>query len=319
MAPYLGPQEPSSAVTLERYFLATDYVSGIGYGAQGVLYITCVLFLWRQRKMQHTYTLMLAYMTLLFLISSIAQVAQAHRTQLVFVENRNFPGGAWVYYEQSLGGVVSMVGLAANMGLLFLTELFMVLWRCWVVWFSIGRNAAYLVIVLPLLMLIVALTTGILFLFTLAHPASRIGGSRTLAWGSAYYTLMFSSNIVVTTLIIARLIAHRRRIQTSLALTHAEAYTSLITMAIESAALFSIIGLACLITYGVGSPVNAPFVSASISAQQISGYLLIVRLAHGQTWQKDPSMHVRAGVELKTSTADSQLGSDQWTAVLGQY
>ncbi|KAF8890195.1 hypothetical protein BD779DRAFT_1671530 [Infundibulicybe gibba] len=302
-------QEPASAVTLERYFLATDYVSGIGYGAQGILYITCALFLWRQRKMRRAYPLMLAYITLLFLVSSIAQVAQAHRTQLVFVENKNFPGGAWVYYEKSLGETSSMVGLVANMALLSLTELFMV-WRCWVVWFSIGRYAAYLVIALPLLMLMTSFTTGVLFLFALAHPSSNLGGPRTLAWGSAYYTLMFSSGIVVTTLIIARLIWYRRRIQANFASAHAGVYTSLITMTIESAAPYSIIALACLITYGVGSPVNTPFVSASVAAQQISGYLLIARIAHGRTWQKDPSTHVKAGTKFKTFATDSQPGSE---------
>ncbi|KAF8878201.1 hypothetical protein BD779DRAFT_1676952 [Infundibulicybe gibba] len=288
MASYFGPQEPAPIVTLERYFLATDYVSGIGYGAQGVLYFICARYLWFQRKTRRTSAFALAYITLLLLVSSVAQVAQAHRTQLVFVENRNFPGGAWVYYEQSLGGTVSMIGLAANMGLLSFTEVFMI-WRCWVVWFSVGRHVARLVIVLPVLMLITAVTTGILFLFTLAHPASHI---------------------VVTTLIVARLIAYRRRVQRTLNSAHGNAYTSLITIIIESAAPYSIICLACLITYGVGSPVNTPFVSASIAAQQISGYLLIARIAHGQTWQKDPSTHHGVEVKLKASaSSDSQLGS----------
>ncbi|KAF8889841.1 hypothetical protein BD779DRAFT_1519209 [Infundibulicybe gibba] len=152
------------------------------------------------------------------------------------------------------------------------------IWRCWVVWFSVGQHAAYLVISLPLVMLFAALATGTLFLFTLAHPTSYLGG------------------------------------HTSLAPAHISSYTSLITMTIESAALYSIVGLACLITYGVGSPVNTPFVSASISAQQISGYLLIARLAHRQTWQKDPSTHSRVEVNLKFKAAtasDSQLSSSR--------
>ncbi|KAF8890083.1 hypothetical protein BD779DRAFT_1622626 [Infundibulicybe gibba] len=307
MAPYFGPQEPSSEVTLERYFLATDFISGIGYGAQAILYIICILYLWRQRKTQRAYIFILAYMTLLFSISSVCQVAQAHRAQLMFIENRSFPAGVWAYYQQTFGGATSLTEQAANFSLLFVSELLMI-WRCWVVWFSAGKHAAYLAIFFPVIMLFVTLVAAVLWLISLAHPASPILGPHTLAWGSTYYSLIFSANIVVTVLILFRLISHRRRMGTSVSQTGG--YTSLIAMIIESSAMYSLIGGTCLITYGVGSPVNIPFVSASITAQQISGYLLIVRLAHGQLWQKETTVNLTV-VKFNSSASNSQIGGEQ--------
>ncbi|KAF8890153.1 hypothetical protein BD779DRAFT_290583 [Infundibulicybe gibba] len=253
MTPYFGPQEPASEVTLERYFLASDFISGIGYGAQGVLYFICTHYLWTQRKVRRMNMFMLAYITMLFLISTIVQIAQAHRTQLVFIENRNSPGGPWGYYTASLGGTANIVGQSASVALLSLSELFMV-WRCWVVWYSVNQWVAYAVTFFPSLMLVASLTSAILYFYAIVHPASLVAGTHTPAWGVTYYTLMLSTNVIVTALILARLIAHRRTVRNTLASAHAGEYTSLISMLIESAAFYSIIGAGCLIATGVGSP-----------------------------------------------------------------
>ncbi|KAF8890142.1 hypothetical protein BD779DRAFT_1438616 [Infundibulicybe gibba] len=282
MAPYFGPQEPASEVSLERYFLVTTFVSGIGYGAQGVLYFICTHYLWTQRKARPTNLFMLAYITLLFLLSGAVQVTQAHLTQLAFIENRNFPGGPWVYYNASLGETSSMLNQSASVALLFLSEVFMV-WRCWVVWYSASRRAAYAATFFPILLLIVSLICAIIYTFTFAHPDSIVAGTHTAAWALAYYTLMLGTNVITTVIILIRLIAHRQNMRRTL--THTGKYTSLITMLIESSAFYSIFAATCVVMSGLNSPVGVPLMGATISAQQISGYLIIARLAHGRGWQ----------------------------------
>ncbi|KAF8890140.1 hypothetical protein BD779DRAFT_1622693 [Infundibulicybe gibba] len=310
MAPYFEPQESPSEVTLDKYFLATDFISGVGYGAQGVLYFICTRYLWTQRKARRMNLFMLAYITLLFLISTIVQVTQAYRTQLAFIENRNSPGGPWGYYDASLGGTSNIVGQAASVALLFLSELFMV-WRCWVIWYSVSRRVAYAVAFFPALMLIASLTSAVLYLFAVTHPGSLVAGVHTSAWSFAYYTLMLSTNVIATGLILARLIAHRRSMGEVLATAHAGEYTSLISMLVESAALYSIMGVSCLIVTGVGSPAGEPFLNATTSSQQISGYLIIARLAHGYGWQTSTvSVHSKLVIRRNVSTRDSQVGGE---------
>ncbi|KAF8891401.1 hypothetical protein BD779DRAFT_1671004 [Infundibulicybe gibba] len=318
-------------LTLQRYFLASNLISAVGYGIQATLYITCTIYLWRKRKARRIYAFLLVYMTLLFTLSSVMLIAQAHRVELTFVENQNFPGGPWEYQKQTAGGTLNLLGLAAELALLFLSELFTI-WRCWVVWCSVGRRTAYLIVIFPLLMLLSALVTGAIFLASIVHPTSQLallGGAYNAAWGLAYYTLIIGTNIVLTVLILTRLIAHRRRIPKSLSRTGAGAYTSLITMMIESSAAYSVIGAACLVTYGVNSPVYSPFVSACITAQvcsisfhllgweaydvkQISGYLVIARLAHGQAWQTDTATHDKAErSDVLPSASDGYINSSK--------
>ncbi|KAF8891399.1 hypothetical protein BD779DRAFT_201329 [Infundibulicybe gibba] len=305
-------QESPAEHTLERYFLASNLISAVGYGIQATLYVACTTYLWRKRKAQRIYAFLLVYMTLLFTLSNVMLIAEAHRVELTFVNNQNFPGGPWAYQKQSAGGTLNLLGLSAELALLFLSELFTI-WRCWVVWCSVGRRMACLIIIFPSLMLLAALVTGAIFLTSIVHPTSQLallGGAHSAAWGLAYYTLIIGTNIILTILILTRLIAHRRSIPTGLSPTHARTYTSLITMLIESFAVYSVIGTVCLVTYGVNSPVYSPFVSACITVQQISGYLIIARLAHGRAWQTDTTT---CDLDVLSSASDGYTNSSKLT------
>ncbi|KAF8890074.1 hypothetical protein BD779DRAFT_1469406 [Infundibulicybe gibba] len=286
MAPNYGPQESPSHIITKRYFLATDFVSGVGYGAQIILYLMCAIYLWGQRKAQRSYKFMLIYMTLLLLLSTISQLGQAHRAQMVLIDNHNYHGGPWAYHQGATNDVTNLLTISANFALLFFSELLM-LWRCWVVWYSVGQRIAYLVITLPGMVLLGAAATGIRFIIAAAYPKSAILVKGTFAWLGVYHGLISATNIILTCFILARLITHRREVSTSLSTGNTQDYCSLITMLVESAAMYSAISAAWLISYGLRSPVNQPLVVASITSQQISGYLIIARLAHGRSWRKD--------------------------------
>ncbi|KAF8890191.1 hypothetical protein BD779DRAFT_1469507 [Infundibulicybe gibba] len=305
MAPYFESQEPASRVTLERYFLATDFISGIGYGAQGVLYFICTHYLWGQRKARRINRFMLAYITLLFLISTTVQVAQAHRTQLVFIENRDFPGGPWAYYETSLGGTSNIVSQTAGVALLFLSELFMTPGMA-----LLGR-VVLAVAFFPTLMLIISLTGAILYFVATVHPESLIAGAHTPAWNLAYYALMLSTNVIVTGLILARLIAHWRAVGETPTTPHAGEHTSLISMLVESAVFYSIIGVGCLI-----ATAWAALLGGRSSARQISGYLIIARLAHGRGWQTN-TMSVPSKLVVLGNVSAGNVHLDDEGEVLG--
>ena len=45
---------------------------------------------------------MLAYITLIFVIQSFYVGVQAVTVQLMYVDNRNYPGGPWTYFEVDL-------------------------------------------------------------------------------------------------------------------------------------------------------------------------------------------------------------------------
>ncbi|KAF8890187.1 hypothetical protein BD779DRAFT_291721 [Infundibulicybe gibba] len=309
MAPYFKPLDTASEVTFERYYLAANFTSGVGYGAQAVLYLICTHYLWGQRKARRNNKFMLAYITLLFLISTVVQVAWAHRTQLVFIEHRDFPGGPWAYYKVSDGEAPGIVSRSAGMVLMFLSDILMV-WRCWVVWYSVSRRAAYAVAFLPALILAALLATFVPCSLMI-HPNTPFAGAHTTAWVISWYTLMLSVNVLATGFILTRLIMHRLAMRT-IASPHAGEFTSLISMLIESAAFYSMVGVGYLIVTGVRSPVREPFMDAMISMQQISAYLIIARLAHGRGWQTDTASVPSKLVFLShASTPDAQAGDEE--------
>ncbi|KAF8890184.1 hypothetical protein BD779DRAFT_1438792 [Infundibulicybe gibba] len=310
MAPYFEPLESASTVTFERYYLAGNFISGIGYGAQGVLYLICTHYLWAQRKARRINKFMLAYTTLLFLILTVVEVTLAHRTQLVFIEHRDFPGGPWAYYQASYSGTSIIVSMIADMVVLFLSEMFMV-WRCWVVWYSVSRRAAYAAALFPALTLAASFASAVPYALTTAHPDTPIAGVQTTAWVLSCYTLMLGTNVLATGLILTRLIMHRRAVGMTLATPHAGEYSSVISMLIESAALYSIVGVGYLIATGVGSPLREPFLGAMMSMQQISGYLIIARLAHGRGWRTSTTSEstkivIRGHVSAKDEKVDDE-------------
>ena len=94
-----------------------------------------------------------------------------------------------------------------------------------------------------------------------------------LAYGASYFAISLGSNIVMTVLIMARLLIYRRTIMTSLGLSadHARDYTSLATIVIESASLYSVFAILFLITYALNHPINQIFLSLANSAQ-VSAY-----------------------------------------------
>ncbi|KAG6841579.1 hypothetical protein C0991_009614 [Blastosporella zonata] len=91
MAPYYGPDEDAATIMLERMFLAGDFISGVGYGIQLLLYLACARYLWNKRHLRQCIFL-LSYITLLLCVESIFEVAQSYTVQMIYVDNRNYPG-----------------------------------------------------------------------------------------------------------------------------------------------------------------------------------------------------------------------------------
>jgi hypothetical protein len=108
MSPYYGPNEPEATIQLERNFvsrhlssqgtdvnemqMAGDVIVGTGYGLQLVLYTSCALYLWKRRKNGRQPMLLLAYMTFMLLIESLFVAVQARTVQMIYIDNRNYPG-----------------------------------------------------------------------------------------------------------------------------------------------------------------------------------------------------------------------------------
>ena len=143
---------------------------------------------------------------------------------------------------------------------------------------------------------------GVLWTLQSSQPGLSFYSALPLAYGTSYYAISLSINIVLTILIAIRLFQYRRTILKSMSAEHAKQYLSLATVLIESATLYSVFALLFLITYAVNNPINQIALAIAqacqvrfcmsehechtdLIAQQISVYMIIYRLADGSAWK----------------------------------
>lgn len=128
--PYYGPLENQHDINLERFLLAGDFVSGVGYGlwsfaskaafrialtshdhlgVQLVLWLSCATYLWQQRQKGRHTTFLLCYIAVLLVAETIYAVAQARTVQLMYVENRRYPGGPWQYFLDTQNEAIDII------------------------------------------------------------------------------------------------------------------------------------------------------------------------------------------------------------------
>ena len=97
---------------------------------------------------------------------------------------------------------------------------------------------------------------GVILLFQLTQPNANLWTVTTVNFGIPYWSLSTALNVLVTSLIVARLLYIRTTIRKILANDYGRTYVSVATMLIESAALYSITALIFIVTYARNSNVQ---------------------------------------------------------------
>lgn len=114
-----------------------------------------------------------------------------------------------------------------------------------------------------------SLALGVLWILQSSQPSLSLYSAHSLAFGTSYYSISLSVNILLTILIIVRLLIYRKKVMQILPAEHTKQYLSIATIIVESASLYSVFALIFLVTYAVGHPVNGVFmVTASASQVQ---------------------------------------------------
>ncbi len=141
------PDEDEATILLERNFIAGDFISGMGYGMylfgkhdwcltvpsigiQLVMYTSCTLYLWRQRKEKKAALFLLVYITLLLAVETIFAAVQARTVQVIYIDNRNYPGGPWAYFLATQNLAINVMFYATLFVLTFLSDLLVVRVMC---------------------------------------------------------------------------------------------------------------------------------------------------------------------------------------------
>ena len=119
---------------------------------------------------------------------------------------------------------------------------------------------------------------GTLWTLESTHPGLSLYSKKPLAFETAYYSLSFGLNIILTILIVVRLLACRRNYLRVLPPEHVQHYLSLVTLFVESAALYSAFAFAFLISYALNKPINQVWL-AFAGPSQVRLFCLVVDCA----------------------------------------
>ena len=249
---------------------------------------------------------LIAHTTTMFLFVTIYTATTLDILSITYIDNRNFPGingvlppgpvGYGLFALSSPIGIVPTVMFLLNNwladGLLVSfapnsdvwmpnNMLLLQLHRCsviyamkyWVIAFpcliyfaSVGTYPSTSVTRLP--DNIANLGMGIVFI----HQTSQLGGSSdslAISTGVPYFSISISLNVLLTLMIVTRLVLHRRNIQRALGAQAGKSgvYTAVVTILIESSALYAITSLLFVVPWGVGSRVAQIFLPALAQTQ----------------------------------------------------
>lgn len=113
---------------------------------------------------------------------------------------------------------------------------------------------------------------GTLWTLQSSQPTLSMYSALPMAYGTSYYAISLSVNIILTCLITFRLVKYRREIVRSLPKDYASHYLSLAAIIVESAALYSLFAILFLITYAISDPTNQVFLGTASAAQVLLSF-----------------------------------------------
>jgi len=286
--PYYGPDnEDANTILLERTFLAGDFINGMTFGIIICMYFSCMQVLWNQKNTRRFSTFLMIYLTVLFITMIIFSSVSAGTVQQIYIDNRNYPGGPWTYFLATQNLAINVMFIATFFLLTFFADS-LIFWRCWIIWSASRRRTAIIGTAFPALLLVASFAIGTIWVLQSSQPGLSFYSKIPLAFGTAYYSLSIGMNVILTILITSKLLLYRRRFKNASGASNPNKfYTSLMTIFVESAALYSTFAICFLITYAINNPLNQIFLGFTTAGQQISAYLIVYRLAAGTAWQKD--------------------------------
>jgi hypothetical protein len=177
---------------------------------------------------------------------------------------------------------------------------------------------------------------SILLIYESAQPGANFFRGKAVSFGVPYVSLTIALNIIVTSLIVIRLLSLRKRVRALLGPKHADMYTSIAAIVIESATPFTLLGIAYLITYQRHSNVSLAFVqvwgdfcvSATLlprvllpsngemlindpCSQALSPQFIILRVAMGKGWTKGTTARVSTNLSFNHDHTHSEPDSTE--------
>ncbi|EJC99616.1 uncharacterized protein FOMMEDRAFT_148537 [Fomitiporia mediterranea MF3/22] len=272
----MSQAEPTKDVRLERTRLAGMILGAVSYGCYAILTIQTSSALLRNKRYAentHMRKVFLFYIAVTFVLATIGFSGNVKYTEMIWIDLRDSPGGTTSLINLEMDYWINRMALASYYVMEWFMEI-LLLHRCFVIW---GWNVYILLLMTTLFLASVAMAILVL---TESEGAVFYNISVQLA----YLCIAVGMNIIYTILVVGRLIYIRNNVRDVIGADHARLYVSLAAMFVESAAMYSTVGVIYIVAFSAHSDVsNLVFLSIS-HVQGIAQLLIILRVARNRAF-----------------------------------
>ncbi|CAA7265024.1 unnamed protein product [Cyclocybe aegerita] len=299
----------SELTVFEHSLWIGNYMSGILYGVELVMYFLTMqgLFSKGNHNTPRSRKFFAIFSTVLLLLLTIDIAVNAVWCQLMWINSRDQPGGVPAYIGTQVSVWYQTMGSTTVVMMIFMGDA-LLLYRLFIIY-----GSKYWVIAFPILAYLAAFSLAIIELVLAGRPGGNFFGGRTINFGTPYYTITISLNIIVTLLICLRLAKLGKAVSKALGPDSARMYTGVASMLIESAAPYSLVGIMFLIPYAMGSPTAISFGQVWAKLTCLAPQLIVLRVVTGRAWGKDVVTQAQSGVDFRMKPAGRSTGIELQT------
>ncbi|KAF9464585.1 hypothetical protein BDZ94DRAFT_1256090 [Collybia nuda] len=299
-----SPHLPDRIIWLERAVLVGDAVSQMLFGIVFVVFLQIMHALLKKPAPQASDSGRRKWPLIIYTVMDL------HSLQLMFVDNREFPGGPTAYALSQYGKPITVVPNVCAIVSDWLAA-GLLLYRCLVIF-----HLKFYIVALPILMYLGSVAMGCLVLFRSSRPHAHLWTQTTVNFGIPYFTLSAALNVTITAMISVRLLMYRRSLQRTMGpgQYHTQSIvpiTSITAMLIESSAMYTAVSVLFIVPYGLGSYVSNMFLPNLTVLQILAPLLIILRVAKQRGWDSKTAGAYTSTLRFQSATARSKTNDSE--------
>ncbi|KAJ7182735.1 hypothetical protein C8R43DRAFT_12207 [Mycena crocata] len=269
----------SSKLTGARMSYAAAIVGCVTFGCYFVLAAICIHFLLKRQRynVSKARYVILGFTCLMLANNTVYFIAASKWSEIKFVEGIESPA----IFAAQLSTNYAIVKHTAYIVNIWLADSLMI-YRAYIILGNIQ-----LVLILPVMIYLGVLGTGIGLLIATGQPGGTFGSGLVGPFGTAFWSTSVALNVIVTLLISTKLLRQHRRLSALHITPAGRTYPDIVAIFVESAALYSICGLIYIPLFAMNTPLQYPFSALLASAAGIAPNLIIFRMAIGVDFKGD--------------------------------
>ncbi|KAH7918123.1 hypothetical protein BV22DRAFT_1134841 [Leucogyrophana mollusca] len=254
------------------------------------------------------------YSAILLFFITVSTATDVVFGQLMWIEHRDVPRGPFAYFGENLAAWYNTFGTATDVAANAMGD-GLLLYRVYMIWGSRPWVVAF-----PALIYLGSVVMAIMMTIESALPGANIWQGLAASFGIPWVALTISFNIIATVMIVTRLLLVYMRVRHVLPADLTRTYTGVISILVESALPFTILGVAYLAAYVQNSPTATALGFVWGNVVVVSPQLIILRVAMGVAWSKDTLARVNTSMVFAPSQGDTTgvetkaMGERSWNS-----